>query len=87
MALADAPFDPVRIGRPAIQRTQIRESRRLLLDLADRLGSSGYLNFQGLAITSLLVGDGISPLYSKAASGSLRASVGHALLALDSGWA
>ena len=87
VALADAPFDPVRIGRPAVQRVQIQQSRRLLLDLADRLGSSGYLNFQGLAITSLLVGDGVSPLYVKADSGSLRASVGRALLALDSGWA
>ena len=38
---------------------------------------------QGLAITSLLVGDGVSPLYSKASRGSLKESVTHALLALD----
>ena len=86
VALADAPFDPVRLGRPAVRRTQVRESRRLLLELADRLGSDGYLGVQGLAMTSMLVGDGVSPLYTKAASGPLKASVDRALLALDPVW-
>ncbi len=85
VALADAPFDPVRLGPPAVRRAQIQESRRRLLELADRLGSGGYLGFQGLAITSLLVGDGVSPLYAKAKSGSLKTSVDRALLALDLG--
>jgi hypothetical protein len=85
--LADAPFDPFRMGRPVVQRAQVQENRDLLLELADRLRASGWLGAQGLAITSLLVGDGVSPLYSKAATGSLKASVNHALLALDRGWA
>jgi hypothetical protein len=80
--LADAPFDPARLGRSAIRRAQVRENRELLLELADRLRSGGYLGVQGLAITSLLVGDGVSPLYSKAARSSLRTSVSRALLAL-----
>jgi hypothetical protein len=81
--LAHAPFDPVRMGRPVIRRAQVQENRELLLELADRLRAGGYVRVQGLAITSLLVGDGVSALYSKAARRSLNASVGHALLALD----
>jgi len=53
------------------------------MELADRLGAGGSLGVQGLAITSLLVGDGVSPLYSKASRGSLMESVTLALLALD----
>jgi hypothetical protein len=81
--LADAPYDPKRLGPPAIRRAQVRECRHLLLQLADRLRAGGYLRVQGLAITSMLVGDGVSPLYAKAGRGSLEASVQHALLALD----
>lgn len=81
--LADAPFDPIRLGGPAIRRAQVQESRELLLELADRLRGGGYLRAQGLAITSLLVSDGVSALYSKGAHSSLNASVGRALLALD----
>jgi hypothetical protein len=81
--LADAPYDPVRLGSPAVRRAQVQENRELLLELADRLRSGARLGVQGLAITSLLVGDGVSPLYSKAAGGSLTTSVSRALLALD----
>jgi hypothetical protein len=80
--LADFPFDPVRIGPPVIKRAVVQENRRLLLELADRLGIGRHLGVQGLAITSLLVGDGVSPLYSKASSGSLNESINRALLAL-----
>jgi hypothetical protein len=83
--LADAPFDPVRMGRPVIRRAQVHENRGLLLELADRLRAGGGLGVQGLAITSLLVGDGVSPLYSKAERGSLKEIVNRALLALDRG--
>ena len=82
VALADAPYDPVRLGRPAIPRAQVKENRELLLELAARLRAAGYLGVQGLAMTSLLVRDGVSPLHSKAARSSLRASVNDALLAL-----
>ena len=81
--LANAPFDPFRMGRPLIRRAQVQENRELLLQLADRLRAGGYLHPRGLAITSLLVGDGVSALYSKSARSSLNASVGGALLALD----
>jgi hypothetical protein len=86
VALADAPYDPARMGRPVLRRAQVQENRELLLELADRLRASGYLGVQGLALTSLLVGEGVSPLFSKAGRGSLTASANHALLALDPGW-
>ena len=81
--LADAPYDPFRMGRPVIRRAQVRENRHLLLELADRLRAGGFLGVQGLAMTSLLVGDGVSPLFSEAERSSLKGSVNHALLALD----
>jgi len=79
--LADAPYDPRRIGH-VIRRDHVKENRDLLLELADRLKAGGYLGAQGLALTSLLVGDGLSPLFSKAANTSLKASLDHVLLAL-----
>jgi hypothetical protein len=85
--LAGAPFDPMRMGRAVVRRDQVQENRELLLSLADRLRAGGSLGVQGLAMTSLLVGDGVSPLYSKLAQRSLEASANHALLALDRGWA
>jgi hypothetical protein len=82
--LADTSFDPVRMGPPLIRRAEVRANRELLLELADRLRAGGPLRVEGLATTSLLVGDGLSPLFCKA-SGSLTASANYALLALERG--
>jgi hypothetical protein len=81
--VADMPYDPFRIGPPVIRRALIQENREVLLELAARLRAGGRLGGEGLAITSLLVGNGLSPLFSKAASGSLTASANRALLALE----
>jgi hypothetical protein len=83
--LADAPYDPTRIGRSVIPRAQVQAHRGLLLELAGRLRAGGILGVQGLALTSLLVGDGVSPLFAKAGGGSLKEPVCRALLALDLG--
>ena len=83
VTLADAPFDPSRMGRPVVRRSVVQENRRLLLELADRVGAGGILGVQGLALTSLLVGDGVSPLFSKVSAGSLTSAVNGALLALE----
>jgi hypothetical protein len=83
VALADAPYDPSRMGRPVVRRAVVQENRERLLELAERLRTSGYLSVRGLAITSLLVGDGVSPLFSTAARNSLATSVNQALLALE----
>jgi hypothetical protein len=82
--LADTPFDPLRMGPPLIRRAEVRVNRELLLNLADRLRAGGPLAVEGLATTSLLVGDGLSPLFCKG-SGSLAASANYALLALERG--
>jgi hypothetical protein len=79
------PYDPFRMGPPKIRRAEIQENRELLLELAARLGAGGRLGFEGLAITSLLVGDGLSPLFCRAPSGSLTSFANHALLALEQG--
>jgi len=83
VALADAPYDPSRMGRPVVRRAVVQENRERLLELAERLRTGGYRSVQGLAITSLLVSDGVSPLFSTAGRSSLTASLNEALLALD----
>jgi hypothetical protein len=83
--LADRPFDPLRMGPPSIRRAEVRENQELLLALAERLSAGGPLGVKGLAVTTLLVGDGFSPLFCKAASSSLTASAEYALLALEQG--
>jgi hypothetical protein len=80
--LADRPFDPLRMGAPLIRRAEVRANRELLLELAERLRAGGPLGVEGLASTSLLVGDGLSPLFCKG-NGSLTLSASHALLTLD----
>jgi hypothetical protein len=82
--VADTPFDPFRMGPPLIRRAEVRANRELLLELADRLRAGGPLGVEGLATTSLLVGDGLSPLFCKG-TGSLTASANYALLALERG--
>jgi hypothetical protein len=82
--LADRPFDPYRMGEPLIRRAEVRANRELLLELADCLRARGPLGVEGLARTSLLVGDGLSPLFCRT-NDSLTASANSALLALDRG--
>ena len=67
-----------------IRRAEVRANRGLLLELAERLRAGGPLGVEGLAITSRLVGDGLSPLFCKG-DGSLTLSASHALLALERG--
>jgi hypothetical protein len=76
--------DPMRMSSPLIRRAEVRANRELLLELADRLRAGGPLGVEGLATTSLLVGDGLSPLFCKG-TGSLTASANYALLALERG--
>jgi hypothetical protein len=46
---------------------EIKANQKLLLALADRLRDDEPLGMQGLAMTSLLVGDSSSPLYRRRA--------------------
>jgi hypothetical protein len=72
------------MGAPLISWAEVRTNRGLLLELAERLKAGGPLGVEGLAITSLLVGDGLSPLFCKG-NASLTLSANHALLARERG--
>jgi hypothetical protein len=68
-----------------LRRAEIRETDELLVALADRLRDGEPLGVQGLAMTARLVNERSSPLYRSGAGGSLRATVGSALAALEHG--
>jgi hypothetical protein len=79
--LANRQIDPF---NPAmLRRAEVRACQPLLIDLAERLREDGPLDPQGLAMTSLLVNDGASPLYREATSLSLTGAAISALVALE----
>jgi hypothetical protein len=83
--LADRQPEPFGMPRSQIRRAEIRASRELLLELAERVDSRGPVGLEGLALTSLLIGDPASPLYDGDARRSLGAAVFTALVALERG--
>lgn len=72
--------------RSQIRRAEIRASRELLLELAERVDSRGPVGVEGLALTSLLIGDRASPLYDGDARRSVTVAAFTALVALDRGY-
>lgn len=85
---ADRPANPLRLPPSLIRRREIRANRELLLELADRLdddSASGPPGVQGLAMTSLLIGDGSSPIYHEDPQRPLRLATFEALVALEPG--
>jgi hypothetical protein len=65
----------------SIRRAQVWACESVLAELAERLRDDGPLGVQGLAIASLLVGDGGGPLYRES-SASLLGTAHAALVAL-----
>jgi hypothetical protein len=84
--LAERQPEPFRMARSRIRRTEIRANRELLLELAERVDSRGAVGVEGLALTSLLIGDRASPLYDGDARRSLAATAFTALVALEHGY-
>jgi hypothetical protein len=84
--LADRQPEPFGMPRSQIRRAEIRASRELLLELADRVGSSDPVGVEGLALTSLLIGDRVSPLYDGDARRSVTVATFTALVALERGY-
>jgi hypothetical protein len=84
--VADRQPEPFGMPRSQIRRVEIRASRELLLELADRVGSSGPVGVEGLALTSLLIGDRASPLYDGDARRSVTVAAFTALVALERGY-
>jgi hypothetical protein len=83
--LANRQPDPLRMPPLLLQREEIRANSELLLELAERVSTSEPLGLEGLAMTSLLVVDGSSPLHNKDASRSLTVIAFEALAGLDDG--
>jgi hypothetical protein len=83
--LADRQPEPFGMPRPQIRRAEIRASRELLLELAERVDCRGPIGIEGLGLTSLLIRDRASPLYDGDARRSLPAAAFTALVALERG--
>jgi hypothetical protein len=81
--LADRQPEPFGMPRSQIRQAEIRASRELLLELADRVDSRGPVGIEGLGLTSLLIGDRASPLYDGDARRSIPAAAFTALVALE----
>lgn len=73
------------LSPPLVRRSEVRASREVLLELAGRIGTDGPLGVKGLALASLLLGDGASPLYYDIARRSLTDATLEALVGLERG--
>ena len=56
---SSAVNEPFGMPRSQIRRVEIRASRELLLELAERVDSRGPIGVEGLALTSLLTREGL----------------------------
>jgi hypothetical protein len=81
--LANHHHEPLVMTR--LRRPEIKANQELLLALADLLRDDEPLGVQGLAMTSVLVADGSSPLYRMHARRPLSAAAFEALTALERG--
>jgi hypothetical protein len=81
VCLADRQPDPLRM--PPLRRAEIQSSRELLLELAEVLGDGRPLGVEGLAMASLLITVGPSPLYHSDARRPLASTVRETLAALE----
>jgi hypothetical protein len=84
--LAERQSEPFRTPRSRLRRAEIRANRELLLELAERIGSGGPLGVVGLGMTSLLMGDGASPVFDGGSHRSLTVTASTALVALERGY-
>lgn len=83
VALADRGAYPIALAPPPIRRAEVRASKELLLELAERLCSSEPSGVQGLAIASKLIAERNSPLYSGHSDWPLPVVAFEALVAMD----
>ena len=85
VALAEREAYPVMLAAPAIQRSAVRGSGGLLLEIAERLLSREPVGVRGVAIASQLIEDRRGPLYRADAARPLTVTAFEALVALDRG--
>jgi hypothetical protein len=86
LAEADSPPGPLS-SRVPIARLAIRDSRYDLETIVERLKAPAYISPQGVAMVSLLLGDGSGPLYGSdpAHSQELRSAIAVTIDAIDDG--
>jgi hypothetical protein len=84
VALAERDAYPV-MAAPRIQRSAVRTSGGLLLEIAERLLSLDPVGVRGVAIASQLIEDRRGPLYRDDAARPLTVTAFEALVALDRG--
>jgi hypothetical protein len=84
--LSGRPFDPLVLPPSLIRGSEVRANKDLLLELAERVEATP-VSTEGLARTSVLIGDGSSPMYRGSAGPPLRVAAFEALLALERGHA
>lgn len=82
---ADRQPEPLGMPPSLIRYASVRATRELLLALAARACGAGPPGVEGLAMISMLLRDGRSPLHHEAASRSLTATALEALDALERG--
>ena len=73
-------------SRVPIARAAIRDSRRDLQTIVERLRAPAYISAQGVAMASLLLSDGAGPLYgSRTRAQELRSALAVTVDAIDHG--
>ncbi|MGH2957107.1 MAG: hypothetical protein ACRDL6_08950 [Solirubrobacterales bacterium] len=78
------PGAPVSISISPFDRYRVQANRRELTELAEKLRGDGPYGVRGLAMASLLIEDGHSPLYGHNRSDELKSAVKTANSAIDS---
>lgn len=85
VAFAERGAYPTAIAAMPIRHAEVRANKELLLELADRLCASEPVGARGLAMTSKLIDDRRSPLYSGRSDGPLAVLASEALVAMGIG--
>lgn len=85
VAMAERDAYPLMMAAPPIQRSAVRASGGLLLEIAERLVSCEPIGVRGVAIASQLIEDRRGPLYRDEAARPLTVTAFEALVALDRG--
>ena len=78
----ETAYKPPTLPSSLIRRREIQANGALLLELSERL-AEGPVSIQGLAMVSVLLGDGSSPLFHKHATAPLSVAAAEALVALE----
>jgi hypothetical protein len=83
VARAEQGYTPFSVAVPVYHAAAAGETRRVLLDLAERFRAPRPVDPDGVRLAHTLLVDGLGPLYAPAEPGDLYAAALRALRALD----